>query len=120
MSASALAKGFIDYVNKSKSPFHCVSTTVEMLKAKGFVELKEKEEWKPEAGKKYYTTRNHSSICAFVIGKKYKGGNGFSAIAAHTDSPHLKLKPNSNKIERGFLQVAVQCYGGGLWHTWYI
>ena len=50
---------------------------------------------------------------------RYSLGSGFHVIAAHTDSPCLKLKPVSASSKPGHLMVNVQTYGGGLWHTWF-
>jgi aspartyl aminopeptidase len=51
---------------------------------------------------------------------RYDVGNGFYAIAAHTDSPCLKLKPKTASVKASsYMMVNVQTYGGGLWHTWF-
>lgn len=39
-------------------------------------------------------------------------------MPGHTDSPNLKVKPNAKRSESGCVMLGVECYGGGLWHTW--
>ncbi|RUP49756.1 peptidase M18 [Jimgerdemannia flammicorona] len=120
-SIPADARHFLDFVNASPSPFHAVHEAAQRLKKAGFVEIKERNSWEGEVrpNGKYYFTRNASSIIAFAVGGKYKAGNGFSIVGAHTDSPCLKVKPVSKKEREGYLQVGCELYGGGLWHTWF-
>jgi aspartyl aminopeptidase len=101
--------------------FHAVQSAAERLKAAGFQDIKERDSWSSllQPGGKYYLTRNGSSIVAFGIGKNWKAGNPIAMIGAHTDSPCLRIKPVSKKTNSGFMQVGVETYGGGIWHTWF-
>ncbi|KAI8097377.1 peptidase M18 [Halteromyces radiatus] len=113
------ALSFVEFLNASPSPFHAVHESIQRLEQAGFQKLHEKSDWKLQRKGKYYFTRNGSSVVAFVVGGKYKTGNGFSIVGAHTDSPCLKVKPISKKEQTGYLEVGVQLYGGGIWHTWF-
>jgi aspartyl aminopeptidase len=101
--------------------FHAVHSAAKRLQAAGFKEIKERDSWSCtlQPGGKYYLTRNGSSIVAFGIGKKWTPGNPIAMIGAHTDSPTLRIKPISKKTGSGFMQVGVETYGGGIWHTWF-
>jgi aspartyl aminopeptidase len=120
--AVSLVDGFLKFVNASPSPFHAVETTSKLLTAAGFHRISEtsEEDWKRVAPNgKYFFTRNQSTILAFAVGGKFKRGNGFTMAGAHTDSPCLKTKPVTSVAKNGYLQVGVECYGGGLWYTWF-
>ncbi|KAK7350693.1 hypothetical protein VNO77_09571 [Canavalia gladiata] len=109
----------INFLNASPTAFHAVDDAKKRLRSAGFHQLSEREDWELQPGHKYFFTRNHSTIVAFAIGKRYVSGNGFHIIGAHTDSPCLKLKPVTKVVKGGILEVGVQIYGGGLWHTWF-
>ncbi len=108
---------FIHFMNKSVSAFHAVTCVSAMLDTQGFEYLNETNEWTLRQGGKYYFTRNNSTIVAFTVGGKYKLGNGFTSVGAHTDSPCLRLKPKTCSVKAGALVLNTQPYGGGLWHV---
>lgn len=97
------AISFLDYVNASPSPFHAVHEASARLIDAGFTRLDERVDWKDllRPGGKYFVTRNQSALVAFAIGGKYVSGNGFSIVAAHSDSPCLKVKPVSTRSAHG-------------------
>ncbi|KAJ5998608.1 Aspartyl aminopeptidase [Penicillium sp. IBT 35674x] len=115
------AQQFLDFVNASPTPFHAVQSAKDLLAKAGFQEIKEKDSWASSCkpGGRYYLTRNTTTLIAFAIGQKWKPGNSIAMIGAHTDSPVLKVKPVSKKQGEGYIQVGVECYGGGIWHTWF-
>ncbi|KAK1971519.1 aminopeptidase I zinc metalloprotease [Colletotrichum sublineola] len=121
MAPPAAALDFVDFVNASPTPYHACATAAARLEKAGFRKIKERDSWNSvlHPGGKYYLTRNGSSIVAFAIGKKWKPGNPVAMIGAHTDSPTLRIKPVSKKNNVGFLQVGVETYGGGIWHSWF-
>lgn len=113
------AQEMINFIHRSPSPFHAVDQARQRLESAGFRQLSESDIWSLTPKGKYFVTRNQSSIIAFSLGAKYKPGNGCSMIAAHTDSPCLKVRPRSDVKNGNFRQVAVELYGGGLWYTWF-
>ncbi|KAI5067876.1 hypothetical protein GOP47_0016221 [Adiantum capillus-veneris] len=116
---ASIVSDLLAFLNESWTPFHATAEAKQLLLAAGFQLLREEDEWKLIPGGRYFFTRNMSTIVAFAVGQKYQPGNGFHVIAAHTDSPCPKLKPVSAISKSGFLNVGVQTYGGGLWHTWF-
>ncbi|KAF2485796.1 peptidase M18 [Neohortaea acidophila] len=115
------AEDFVDFLNASPSAFHAVHSAKLRLEKAGFTQIKERDAWSStlQPGGKYYLTRNASTIIAFAIGAAWKPGNPIAMVGAHTDSPCLRVKPISKHTGDGYMQVGVECYGGGMWHTWF-
>lgn len=112
---------FVKFLNASHSPYHAVHNIKAHLKEHGFSELNERDAWNGKLSQmgKYFVTRNNSSIIAFAIGGKWSPGNAIAITGAHTDSPTLRIKPLSKRTSEKYTQVGIECYGGGIWHSWF-
>ncbi|PIL37246.1 hypothetical protein GSI_00939 [Ganoderma sinense ZZ0214-1] len=115
------AHKLLDFVNASPTPFHAVRAASARLEKAGFQKIREEDDWEKSltAGGKYYFTRNQSALLAFTIPQDWKHGAGVSIVATHIDSPNLRVRPVSKKNKVGYLQVGVETYGGGIWHSWF-
>jgi len=117
--------GLMTFIAASPTPFHAVDNMAKLLDQGGFHRLYENESWTDRlAGDtgvsgRYYVVRNDSSICAFVLTGDSLGENGLRMIGAHTDSPCLKVKPQATVIKKGYVQLAVEVYGGALLNPWF-
>lgn len=117
-----IADEFLKFNDGSKSPYHAAESIAALLRKNGFRAIKESDDWAStlEENSRYFFTRDGSSIVAFVVPNLSTRENlGFTIIGAHTDSPCFKVKPKSKVSAHGYLQLGVECYGGGLWHTWF-
>lgn len=120
-SSSEAARRFIAFVNASPTPFHAVHNASVRLESSGFTKIREADDWEKtlQPRGKYYFTRNQSSLVAFTIPPNWKPGAGLSIVATHVDSPNLRVRPISKREKIGYLQVGVETYGGGIWHSWF-
>ncbi|KAJ7499021.1 aspartyl aminopeptidase [Mycena latifolia] len=102
------------------SPVQGPEAALRFLSFAGFQKVLEKDPWedKVQPGGKYYFSRNQASLVAFTLPQKWKQGAGVSVVATHVDSPNLKVRPVSKRTKEGYLQVGVETYGGGIWHSW--
>jgi aspartyl aminopeptidase len=122
---TALEQELLAFLDAAPSPYHAVETARELLEAAGFVSLREDSSWQQQVrpGGRYYLIRNYSTIVAFRVGSNFcadsdEKGN-VCIVGAHTDSPCLRVKPRSRADDTHYQKVAVECYGGGLWYTWF-
>ena len=109
----------MDFLANSPTPFHAVRSMSESLNKAGFECLAEQDAWQLHPGKRYYVTRNNSSIIAFVYGRAPLLAGGIRILGAHTDSPCLKVKPQPELNKSGYFQLGVEVYGGALLNPWF-
>lgn len=119
LNQDKLNADLLAYLDASPSPFHAVAGMVKALGAAGFHPLSESADWDLVPGGRYYVVRNGSSLVAFVVGEKDLPDGGWRMLGAHTDSPCLKLKPQPDIRNKGYLQVGVEVYGGALLNPWF-
>ena len=112
------AKNFLDFSYKSPAAFFTVKNSSELLDKNGFNRLNIEEKWTLKNNEKYYVTINDSGLFAFEIGEKSASGTSFRIVGSHTDSPSIKIKPNPEIVENGFLKLNIEIYGGPILNTW--
>ena len=113
-------QSLMNFMDNSVCNFCAIETIKSELDKAGFKELILSDNWNIERGGKYYTTKNDSAIFAFTIGKKSPAQTGFKIIAAHSDSPCFRIKPNAEiKCEKGIIKLNTEVYGGPILYTWF-
>lgn len=107
-------------LDKATCNFCAVEEIESRLKEVGYQELDPGKKWTLKTGDKVYLKKNSSSVFAFRIGSGIGEGAGFRIVAAHSDSPGFKLKPNPELYgENGVTLLNVEKYGGGILYTWF-
>ena len=111
-------KELFQFIENSPSCFHAIETIRKKLNAEGFIELVEGRSWQIEKGKKYYVTRNLSSIIAFKIPEN--DFKNFHIVASHSDSPTFKIKENAEiEVNNKYVKLNTEKYGGMICSTWF-
>ncbi len=116
MSEAAL--DLLAFIAASPTPFHAVAEAKLRLAAAGFAAIERGEVWSLGPGDRRWVERDGGTLLAFEVGSEPPARAGFRIVAAHTDSPNLRLRPLPDVSAHGYRQVAVEPYGGLLLHTW--
>lgn len=107
------------FIKSAPTAFHAAEKMSAILRENSFEELKERERWELKPGKRYYITRNHSSIIAFKVGQELSDYS-FHVTASHSDSPGFKLKENAEiEIKKKYTVLNTEGYGGMICSTWF-
>jgi aspartyl aminopeptidase len=104
------------FIEAAPSPFHAAVEAARRLSDAGFVGIDERDSWHelPALG---FCVRG-GAICAWAIPDGVEPVDGARIVAAHTDSPNLRLKPIAETGGFGWKQLGVEIYGGILANSW--
>ena len=115
--ALAHAEDLADFVAASPSSYHAAAEVARRLEDAGFVHLDEEQAWEVAPGGRYVVVRDGAAI-AWTVPTDATATTPAHILGAHTDSPGFKLKPQPTTGSKGWLQAAVEVYGGPLLTSW--
>jgi len=111
----APAQDLCRFIDAAPSPAHAAALLVTELTAAGFRALDvQQPDWALVPGR--WLVRSGASVVAFVL--RGRAPQRFHLVGAHTDSPHLRLKPRAAYACEGCRQLGVEVYGGALLNSW--
>lgn len=113
---SAAALDLAQFITAGVTPYHVVAEAARRLAVAGFHEQRLTDEWHGGPGGHYAVV--DGSIVAWWVPESAGATTGLRILAAHTDSPVLKVKPRPDTGTAGWRQVGVEVYGGALWNSW--
>lgn len=109
----------LSFIDASPVNFLAVKNVCNTLLDNGFVQLHADEALK-DLPDKFFITKNNSAVFAFHLGRQSMADAGFRIIAAHSDSPTFRIKPNAEMVgEGGLLRLNTEAYGGAILNTWF-
>jgi aspartyl aminopeptidase len=116
-AALAHASDLADFVAASPSSYHAAEEVARRLEDAGFTRLDETDAWPTQAGGRFVVVRDGAAI-GWVVPTDAAATTPVHVLGAHTDSPGFKLKPQPSTGSHGWLQAAVEVYGGPLLNSW--
>jgi aspartyl aminopeptidase len=108
----------LSFLDESPTPRHAVAAGATRLLRHGYVEsrLADAPAAFSPGGKGFM--RIEGSLFAWQMGSEAPERAGFRILAAHTDSPNLRIKPQPLLKSQGYVRLGVDVYGGVQVPTW--
>ena len=113
---TTITRDLADFITTGPSPLHVTAEIARRLEAGGF-----SAEPHPGVagvgGTRRYLVQD-GTVIAWHLPQEATAATPVRILAAHTDSPVLKVKPRPDTGKAGWQQVGVEVYGGPLWNSW--
>ncbi len=115
-SATETAASLLRFINDSPTPYHAVEAAASRLSSSGLPELRLDRRW-DESGSRGFVRVGDGALAGFDLGD-WKPNDGITVLAAHTDSPALRVREQGVGWRKGCLCLPTELYGGPIRATW--
>jgi aspartyl aminopeptidase len=112
------ADGLIPFIAGAPTAYHAAASVLDRLLREGFTKLSADKRFMIEAGGRYVLPLGDGALMALALGDQALAESGLTILAAHTDSPALRLKERGTGWRKGYLTVPTELYGGPIIATW--
>lgn len=110
-----LLEDLFDFLSHAPTSWHAGMEMGNRLASLDYTPLRLDEKWSLEKGGKYFVI-DEGAFAAFSLPKAKP--KQMHIIAAHTDSPALKLKPKPEILTKNMVQLGVEVYGSPILPSW--
>jgi len=117
MQPITLTERLFDFIDHSLTPYHAIYRVCLLLEEAGFTDARSHGSEAEIFSARSFIRVGRGAVLAFDPGD----GNvtdGLTILAAHTDSPSLRLKEHAVKQKSGAAYAPVEIYGGPIRSTW--
>ncbi|WP_433297788.1 M18 family aminopeptidase [Actinoplanes sp. CA-030573] len=120
MDATAHIDDLGSFISASPSSYHAAAETARRLTEAGWTTLDEAADWREaiRPGARLVIVRD-GAVIALALPASVDAATPYRILGAHTDSPTFKLKPRPALTSHGWLQAAVEIYGGPIIASWF-
>ena len=109
-------KKLTEFLSESLTAYHACDNLRQALLENGFLQIYESDDWNLTENGKYFIVRG-GSVIAFTVDSL--DDFAYKIVAAHPDSPALKIKEHPLNTGAYYSTLNTETYGGGIWYSFF-
>lgn len=110
-------QALLEFLDASPTPYHAAAAVAQRLESAGFAEHRRGERWDGGDDGRGFVRLGDGAVLAYDV-RDADVREGVTVLAAHTDSPALRVKERGASWRKGYLALPTEVYGGPILSTW--
>lgn len=107
----------LEFLQASPTPYHAAAAVVSRLESAGLPEHPRGGRWEKSDRGAGFVRLGDGAVLAYDL-RGADPRDGVTVLAAHTDSPALRIKERGAAWRKGYLALPTEVYGGPILSTW--